>query len=245
MIQPRGAVLETPQRRSISVEFLRNSMARDLPIKLTPEGMMTNLKNLTTPTTLVAAFLLAAAPSYAQQKYHGRENSGQPQQQQQPAARGQERAQPRSEAPRAQAPSQPQAQQARPQAAAPPPVQSRQAVPRAQQQPRVEVPRADNRRGDERRNERADDHRNRSGAPSREGMSDRAAAFTVHVIRRVTHRACTRPAGHASAFVLSSVCIPAALLDRLRNLLWLPGSVQLQFPVSDRRLRYARREPRW
>ena len=93
---------------------------------------------------------------------------------------------------------------------APPPVQSRQAAPRAQQQPRVEAPRADNRRGDERRNERADDHRNEVGRAVRERMSDRAAAFTVHVIRRATHRACMRRRGYASASLLSSVRVPAA-----------------------------------
>jgi hypothetical protein len=131
---------------------------------------MTKLTNLITPTAMLAAFTLAASPSFAQQKYHGRDNSSGQQQAQQPqsGSRGQERAQPRGEAPRAQAPAQPQAQQARPQPAAPPPMESRQAVPRAQQQqqqqPRaMEAPRADNRRGDERRYERGDDRRNEVG----------------------------------------------------------------------------------
>jgi hypothetical protein len=157
---------------------------------------MIKLTNLITPTALLAAFTLAATPSYAQQKYHGRANpSGQQQPQQQPqqqsGARGQERAQPRSEAPRAQAPAQPQAQQARPQAAAPPPVESRQAVPRArQQQPRAaEAPRADNRRGDERRNERADEHRNGLGrAVPRGNVSPRGGVYAPRYSPRYSPR---------------------------------------------------------
>jgi hypothetical protein len=117
---------------------------------------MIKLTNLITPTALLAALTMAATPSFAQQKYHGRANPSGQQAQGQSGARGQERAQPRNEAPHAQA--QPQ----RPQAAAAPPVEMRQ-TPRAQQPPRaVETPRVDQQRAQERRNaeRRADDRRN-------------------------------------------------------------------------------------
>ena len=136
-------------------------MASNLRLSSVPEGTMTKLTRFITPTALLAAFALAATPSFAQEKYHGRGNpSGQ-----QPSGRGQERAQPRREAPR-------QAEAPRPQAGAPPAAPSRQETPRAQQprpaetpraqQPQaVETPRADNRRGDDRRgdNRRGDDRR--------------------------------------------------------------------------------------
>ncbi|MGH9143392.1 MAG: hypothetical protein ACRD2I_19830, partial [Vicinamibacterales bacterium] len=70
---------------------------------------MTKRSKLITPTALLAALTLAATPSMAQEKYHGRGNpSGQQ------SAGQHQRAQPRREAPRAQA----QPQQARPQAGA-------------------------------------------------------------------------------------------------------------------------------
>jgi PEGA domain len=112
---------------------------------------MTTFTKLITPTALLAALTLAAAPSNAQQKYHGREN-GSGQQQQQSGARGAERAQPRSEAPRAQAES------PRPQGGAAPRVETRQETPRAQQPRPVETPRADN-RGNDSRGNRANDNR--------------------------------------------------------------------------------------
>ena len=71
---------------------------------------MTQLKRLITPTALLA-LTFAAAPAFAQERYHGRENkSGQ--------ASG-EKAQPRSES--------------RPQGGAAPRVETRQEAPRAQQ----------------------------------------------------------------------------------------------------------------
>jgi hypothetical protein len=139
--------------------MLRNPLASNLPIECVPEGIMTNFTKLITPTAVLAAFTLAAAPALAQEKYHGRSNpSGQQQGQQQSGNRGGERAQPRSEAPRAQ----PQAE--RPQAGAAPRVETRQQTPRAQQprpaetpraqQPRaVETPRAENRGNEQRRGE--------------------------------------------------------------------------------------------
>src|SRR5689334_1029132 len=98
-------------------EILRISLASNLRIESLPEGIMTRLTNLTAPTAVLAAFTLTATPSLAQQKYHGREQQQQQQQQQQSGSRGQERAQPRSEAPRAQPPAE------RPRAGAPPRVE--------------------------------------------------------------------------------------------------------------------------
>jgi hypothetical protein len=93
---------------------------------------MTRLTKAITPTALLAAFTLVAAPSFAQERYHGHGNpSGQPS-----GGRGAERAQPRSEAPRAQG------QESRPQAGAPPRQEMRQETPRAQQGRPVETPRA-------------------------------------------------------------------------------------------------------
>src|SRR5258708_7575689 len=61
---------------------------------------MLKLKSLITPSAMLAAFTLAAAPSFAQERYHGRENrSGQ-----ESSGQGTERAQPRSETPRGQPP---------------------------------------------------------------------------------------------------------------------------------------------
>jgi hypothetical protein len=178
-----------------------------------PEGIMTKLKTFITPTAVLAALTLAAAPSFAQEKYHGRGNpSGQQQQQQQPQQqsgdRGRERAQPRSEAPRAQA------EAPRPQAGAAPPVQSRQEAPRAQarpaetpraqqarpvetpraQQPRaVETPRADNRRFDDRRNgdnRRLDDRRNDVGraVPRRDVIAPRGGVYAPRYSPRYSPR---------------------------------------------------------
>ena len=111
---------------------------------------MLKLASLITPSAMVAALTLAAAPSFAQERYHGRQN---------PAGQGssgqtQERAQPRSQAPRAQAEApraqaeapRAQAEAPRPQAGAAPAVESRQ-TPRAQPpQRQAEQPRAENRR---------------------------------------------------------------------------------------------------
>jgi hypothetical protein len=122
---------------------------------------MTKLKTLHTPAALLAAFTLAAAPSFAQEKYHGRQNSsGQQQSGQASGGHSRERAQPRSEAPRAQAQTaQPQA--ARPQNAAPPPVAPRQQAPRVQPQRQAETPRGDNRANN---NNRAYDYRGNNNA---------------------------------------------------------------------------------
>ena len=132
---------------------------------------MTTLKTFTTPAALVAAFALTAAPSFAQQKYHGRESSpgqqsggqpsggqqsgGQQSAGQQSSGQSRERAQPRSEAPRAQT------EAPRPQAGAPPSVETRQETPRAQQpqeqrqtaQPRGETRDNQSRGNDNRRND--------------------------------------------------------------------------------------------
>ena len=111
---------------------------------------MLKLASFITPSAMVAALTLAAAPSFAQERYHGRQN---------PAGQGssgqtQERAQPRSQAPRAQAEApraqaeapRAQAEAPRPQAGAAPAVESRQ-TPRAQPpQRQAEQPRAENRR---------------------------------------------------------------------------------------------------
>ena len=152
---------------------------------------MTTFTKLITPTALLAAFTLAAAPSYAQQKYHGRENAS-GQQQPQSGGRSAERAQPRTEAPRAQAES------PRPQAGAAPRVETRQETPRAQQprpvetpraqQPRaVETPRADNRRFDDRRN---DNRRNEVGraVPRREVIVPRGGVYAPHYSPRYSPR---------------------------------------------------------
>jgi hypothetical protein len=104
---------------------------------------MTKLKPLITPAALVAAFTLAAAPSFAQEKYHGRQSSsGQQSSGQASGGQGRERAQPRSEAPRVQPQGAPP-QAVRPQAAAPPPAPMRQEAPRAQAQRQLDVPRAE------------------------------------------------------------------------------------------------------
>ena len=132
---------------------------------------MTTLKTFTTPAALLAAFALTAAPSFAQQKYHGRESSpgqqsggqpsggqqsgGQQSAGQQSSGQSRERAQPRSEAPRAQT------EAPRPQAGAPPSVETRQETPRAQQpqeqrqtaQPRGETRDNQSRGNDNRRND--------------------------------------------------------------------------------------------
>ena len=110
---------------------------------------MTKLTSLIAPTALLAAFALAAAPSFAQEKYHGRQNpSGQ-----ESSGQSRERAQPRSEAPRAQAETpRARAEAPRPQAGAPPRVESRQETPRTQQR-QAEAPRVDNRGNDNRGNQ--------------------------------------------------------------------------------------------
>jgi len=91
---------------------------------------MTNLKSLITPTALLAAFTFAAAPTFAQERAHGRQQGQQ--------ASGQQ-AQPRSQGPHAQA----QAQAPRPQAGAAPRVETRQEAPRAQQAAPAQRPRAE------------------------------------------------------------------------------------------------------
>jgi hypothetical protein len=80
---------------------------------------MTNLKSLITLTALLAAFTFAAAPTFAQERAHGRQG-------QQSSG---ERAQPRSEG-------------QRPQAGAAPRVETRQQAPQAQQGRPAETPRA-------------------------------------------------------------------------------------------------------
>jgi hypothetical protein len=132
---------------------------------------MLKLKSLLTPSALLTAFILAAAPGIAQERYHGRENSsgqqpsGQPSGGQQSSGQSRERAQPRGEAPRAQTESQ------RPQRNGAPAVESRQETPRAQQpqqrqqqqqqpQRQAEQPRADVRGNQNRGNDnRATDNR--------------------------------------------------------------------------------------
>lgn len=85
---------------------------------------MTKLRTLIAPTALLAAFTLAAAPSFAQEKDHGRERP------QQSSGQSHERAQPRAASPR-------------PQAGAAPRVETRQQAPRAQQaQPPQSQPQA-------------------------------------------------------------------------------------------------------
>ena len=121
---------------------------------------MLKLKSLTTPSTVLAAIFLAAAPSVAQERYHGRQNPVS----QESGGQRREQAQPRSEAPRPQAEAprpqseaprpqtearRPPAEAPRPQAGAAPRVESRQETPHAQpQQPQrqMETPRAENRR---------------------------------------------------------------------------------------------------
>lgn len=104
---------------------------------------MTRRTSRITPTALLAVITLAAAPSFAQDRDHGREarqSNGQ--------SNGQtrERPQPRSEAPRAQPPAaapapHAQAQPQRPQAAPAPRVETRQQQAPQVQQP-VQAPRA-------------------------------------------------------------------------------------------------------
>jgi hypothetical protein len=123
---------------------------------------MSNLKSLITPSALLAAFTLAASPSFAQQKYHGREN---PSGQQQSGGQAREQAQPRGEArradggaeTRAQQPQQQTQPQQQPQAQPRQQPQAQrqadqQAQPRQQQQPQrqAEQPRAENRVNDRR-----------------------------------------------------------------------------------------------
>ena len=97
---------------------------------------MLKLKSLITPSAMLTAFTLVAAPSFAQEREHGRQRSGQ-----ESSGRGAERAQPRSETPREQAP----VPRAEPRQQAPP-AETRQQAPRAespQQAPRVESRRQD------------------------------------------------------------------------------------------------------
>ena len=101
---------------------------------------MTHLKRFLAPTALLAAFALTAAPGFAQEKYHGRENKAehsdgeraQPRRESRPQPAPAPRPETRQEAPRAQqrpAP-QPQPQAQQPQAPAPPP-QRQMAQPRS------------------------------------------------------------------------------------------------------------------
>src|SRR5471032_3275554 len=148
-------------------------MARSLPLEGLPEGTMTQLKSLITPAALLAAFTFAAAPSFAQDHHHGRENpSGQAL-----GARSAERAQPRSET-------------SRPQGGAAPRVESRQETPRAQQarpvetpraqQPRqVETPRVDNRAFENRRNDNRSAEVGRA-VPRREVIVPRGGTYAPH-----------------------------------------------------------------
>jgi hypothetical protein len=105
---------------------------------------MSQLRSLLIPSAVLAAITLAAAPSFAQEKYHGRQGqSGQASGQQQSGAQGRERAQARSEAPRAQADVQRQRAEApRPQVAAPrsQPGVSANVETRQQAVPRVQSP---------------------------------------------------------------------------------------------------------
>ena len=108
---------------------------------------MLNLASLLTPSAILAAFILVAAPSFAQERYHGRQNpSGQ-----KSDGQSAERAQPRSEAPRAEG--------------AAPRVESRQETPRAQQPRQAETPRVENRRDENRRDEgrRGENRRDEKG----------------------------------------------------------------------------------
>ena len=105
---------------------------------------MLTFKSLTTPSAMLAAFTLVAAPSFAQEREHGRQRSGQ-----ESSGRSAERAQPRNDAPRQQAvPRAETRQQAPPAQSRPqaPPAETRQQAPRAespQQAPRVESRRQD------------------------------------------------------------------------------------------------------
>jgi hypothetical protein len=86
---------------------------------------MLKLTSLITPSAMLAAITLAAAPSFAQERYHGREKpSGQ-----ESGGRSTERAQPRSEAPRT--------------GGAAPRVESRQETPRAQPPRPADTPRVE------------------------------------------------------------------------------------------------------
>src|SRR5947209_2374845 len=123
---------------------------------------MRHLKSLITPTALLAAFVFAA-PSFAQERSHGRQGSGQQSgERAQPRSEGQRpqagaapRVETRQEAPRAQQPrpaEAPRAQQPRP-AETPRAQQARPVeTPRAQQPRAVETPRGDYRRNDNRSN---------------------------------------------------------------------------------------------
>ena len=103
---------------------------------------MLRLKSLITPSAMLAAFTLTAAPSFAQDHNRERERSAG----QQSGSGSTERAQPRREAPAQSAPAQtpaPRAEQ------------------RRQEAPRVESPQApQSPRGENRRDERADNRRN-------------------------------------------------------------------------------------
>ena len=140
---------------------------------------MLKLTSLVTPSALLAAFSLAAAPAMAQQKYHGRENSsGQPSSAQpaQPSdGQSRERAQPRGEAPaRTEAPRQ-QAEAPRPQAGAAPGVGiQQQAAPRTES--RGNNNRGNDNRGNDNRandNRRADNRRDDSRRDDSRGNDNR------------------------------------------------------------------------
>jgi len=136
--------------------MLRISLASNLRWKSAPEGTMTQLKKLIAPTALLA-LTVAAAPAFAQEKYHGRENkSGE--------SRG-EKAQPRGES--------------RPQGGAAPRVESRQETPRAQQpapQPQQAAPQpapqAQRRQGEQSRAPRAESRSNNENRSNNEYRSN-------------------------------------------------------------------------
>jgi hypothetical protein len=133
---------------------------------------MLKLTSLITPSAMLAAFALAAAPSFAQERYHGRDKpSGQ-----ESGGQRVERAQPRSETPHSETP-RAQADAPRTQGAAPR-VESRQETPRAQQPRQTETPRVENRRDESRRDEgRSDSRRSESRrGDSRQGDNRRDEA---------------------------------------------------------------------
>lgn len=105
---------------------------------------MLKLTSLITPSAMLGALTLAAAPSFAQERYHGRRNAGDQESSDQRA----ERAQPRGETPRAEG--------------AAPRVESRQETPRAQQPRQPETPRVENRRDDGRRSDNRRDEAGRA-----------------------------------------------------------------------------------
>jgi hypothetical protein len=113
---------------------------------------MLKLTSLLTPSAVLVAFTLAAAPSFGQERGHGRQNpsSGSS------SGKAVERAQPRSDAPRQGAAPRVESRQEAPRSQQP----QRVETPRAQQQDRPFTPRADNRGGDGRRYE---DRRNNGG----------------------------------------------------------------------------------